>query len=95
MLVYGYRLSWPERMGWYDLSKHTACGRRWAEWFAAISGGIYIPFELYELFQGVTWLSLGALVVNVFIVGLMVNALIRTHRAETANAASPFGQGEG
>ncbi len=69
-------------------------GRRWAEWFAAISGGIYIPFELYELFQGVTWLSLGALVVNVFIVGLMVNALIRTHRAETANAVSPFGQGE-
>jgi uncharacterized membrane protein (DUF2068 family) len=61
-------------------------GRRWAEWFAAISGGIYIPFELYELFQGVTWLSLGALVINVFIVGLMVNALVRTHRAEAANA---------
>jgi uncharacterized membrane protein (DUF2068 family) len=52
-------------------------GRRWAEWLAAVSGGIYIPFELYELFQDVTWLSLGALVVNVFIVGLMINALLR------------------
>jgi uncharacterized membrane protein (DUF2068 family) len=61
-------------------------GRRWAEWFAAVSGGIYIPFELYELFKGVTWLSLGALVVNVFIVGLMINALLRAHRVETVNA---------
>lgn len=61
-------------------------GRRWAEWFAAVSGGIYIPFELYELFQGVTWLSLGALVVNIVIVGLMINALLRAHSVETVNA---------
>jgi len=60
--------------------------RRWAEWFAAISGGVYIPFEIYELFQSVNWLSLGALVVNVFIVGLMTNALLRAHSVETVNA---------
>lgn len=58
-------------------------GRRWAEWFAAVSGGIYIPFEFYELFQGVTWLSLGALVVNVLIVGLMINALLHTDPADS------------
>jgi uncharacterized membrane protein (DUF2068 family) len=52
-------------------------GKRWAEWLAAVSGGIYIPFELYELFRGETWLSLAALVVNVFIVGVMVKALTR------------------
>ena len=56
--------------------------RRWAEWFAAVSGGIYIPFELYELFQGVTWLSLGALVVNVLIVGIMIDALLRMHSVD-------------
>jgi uncharacterized membrane protein (DUF2068 family) len=56
-------------------------GRRWAEWFAAVSGAIYIPFELYELLQGINWLSLGALVVNVLVVGLMVNALYRTQPA--------------
>ena len=61
-------------------------GRRWAEWFAAISGGIYIPFELYELFKGDTWLSLGALLVNVFVVGLMINALLRERVAEPINA---------
>ena len=37
----------------YGLWRH----RRWAEWFAAVSGGIYIPFELYELFKGAAWLS--------------------------------------
>jgi uncharacterized membrane protein (DUF2068 family) len=58
-------------------------GRRWAEWFAAVSGGIYIPFELYELFQGVTWLSVGALLVNVFVVGLMINALLRARPVQT------------
>jgi uncharacterized membrane protein (DUF2068 family) len=60
--------------------------RRWAEWFAAVSGGIYIPFELYELFQGATWLSLGALVVNVFIVGLMTHALRRFHSVDSVTA---------
>lgn len=61
-------------------------GKRWAEWFAAVSGGIYIPFELYGLFKGAVWLSLGALLTNVFIVGLMINALFREHPAEPVNA---------
>ncbi len=60
--------------------------RRWAEWFAVVSGGIYIPFELYVLFQGATWLSLGALVVNVFIVGLMTHALRRSHSVDSVTA---------
>jgi uncharacterized membrane protein (DUF2068 family) len=67
-------------------------GRRWAEWFAAVSGGIYIPFELYELFKGVTGLSLGALVVNVFIVGLMINTLLRAHRAHRVETVPPGGE---
>lgn len=60
-------------------------GRRWAEWFAAVSGGIYIPFELYELIERGTWLSLGALVVNLVIVGLMINALLRAHSVEAVS----------
>lgn len=61
-------------------------GRRWAEWFAAVSGGFYIPFELYELYRGASWLSLGALLANIFVVGVMINALLREHRAEPVNA---------
>ncbi len=57
-------------------------GRRWAEWFAAVSGALYIPFELYESFKDATWLSLGALLANVFIVGVMINTLLREHPPE-------------
>lgn len=60
-------------------------GRRWAEWFAAVSGGIYIPFEIYELFLGVTWISLGALAANVLIVGLMIHALLRIQPVSGVN----------
>ena len=60
-------------------------GRRWAEWFAAISGGIYIPFEVYKLFQAHSWLSLGALIINMLVVALMINALYRTHTTGSVN----------
>jgi uncharacterized membrane protein (DUF2068 family) len=62
-------------------------GWRWAEWFAAVSGGIYIPFEIYELLQGATWLALGALVVNVLIVGLMIHTLLRVQTADRSSEA--------
>ena len=61
-------------------------GRRWAEWLAAGSGGIYVPFELYELFQGFNWLSVGALLVNMLIVGVMINTLLSARASETINA---------
>ena len=60
--------------------------RRWAEWFAVISGAIYIPFEVYELLTGATWLALAALLVNILIIGLMVHALLRERPAEPTNA---------
>ena len=58
--------------------------RRWAEWLAALSGGVYIPFELVEVFRGDLLLSLVALVVNVVVVGVMVNALYRGPAARAA-----------
>ncbi len=62
--------------------------RRWAEWLAAVSGGIYIPFEIIELFKGDTWLSAGALAINVLVVVVMINALYRAHpvnKTDTTN----------
>lgn len=53
--------------------------RRWAQWLAAGSAGIYVPFELYELIQRFNWISVGALLVNMLIVGLMINALAGAH----------------
>ena len=56
-------------------------GRRWAEWFAAVSGAIYLPFEAYELARSVNWLSVGSLLVNLAIVGLMIGTLRRERAA--------------
>ena len=49
--------------------------KRWAEWFATVSGAIYIPFEIYEMVVGFQWLYLGALFVNIAVVGLMLAVL--------------------
>lgn len=54
--------------------------QRWAEWFAAVSAGIYLPLEGYELYASATWLSLGILLVNLLVVGVMLHALL--HRPE-------------
>ena len=43
-------------------------GRRWAEWFAVASGAIYIAPEIYGLSHRVSWVRVGALVVNIGIV---------------------------
>ena len=44
----------------------------WAEWFAILSGSIYLPIELYELFAGVTWMKVVVLLINAFIVLYLV-----------------------
>ena len=49
--------------------------QRWAEWLAAVSGGIYIPFELYHIGLHVTAVKLGLLAVNVAIVAYMASIL--------------------
>lgn len=50
--------------------------RVWAEWFALISGAVYIPFEIYEVILRRTWLPWALLLVNVAIVAYV--AYIRT-----------------
>lgn len=46
--------------------------RPWAEWFAAISGAVYLPFELVEVYRTLNWISLGVLLVNAAIVAVML-----------------------
>ncbi|HEX7951840.1 MAG TPA: DUF2127 domain-containing protein [Burkholderiales bacterium] len=55
-------------------------GRRWAEWFAAASGAIYVPAELYELAHGPDWMKVLLLTVNVCIVAYMILVLAKTRR---------------
>ena len=64
--------------------------RRWAEWLAALSGGVYVPVEIYEIAHRASWLKIGALVVNLVIVAYMVWLLTENRRL--ARKAEP-GQG--
>lgn len=49
--------------------------RAWAKWLAALSGAIYVPFELYEVYIGPTRLKLAALVLNLAVVGYMLYSI--------------------
>ena len=49
--------------------------KRWAEWLAVASGGIYVPAEAYEIAEGVTWTKILLLTVNVCIVAYLIYVL--------------------
>jgi uncharacterized membrane protein (DUF2068 family) len=51
--------------------------RPWAEWLAAVSGAIYVPFELYELSRGVSAIKVAALALNLAIVAYMCFVLLK------------------
>lgn len=42
--------------------------RRWAEWLAIISGAIYLPLEIYEIFKKPTVFRAGLFLINLLIV---------------------------
>lgn len=52
----------------------------WAEWFAAISGAIYLPFELREFHARPGWLTASLLGLNLAIVLFMLYSLHRRRR---------------
>jgi uncharacterized membrane protein (DUF2068 family) len=60
--------------------------RSWAELLAAVSGGIYVPFEVYGLFHHPTWHGAALLAVNIIIVAIMVHALAQRRKAVNGRA---------
>lgn len=46
--------------------------RNWAEWLGTISGGIYIPFEIWELITHPSGLTGGILLLNTSIVAYLI-----------------------
>lgn len=41
---------------------------RWGAWLGALSGAIYVPIEIYELFHRPNWIKAGTLALNVSVV---------------------------
>ena len=44
----------------------------WAEWFGILSGGVYLPLEVYEIYRHVTIIRVGALLINAVIVAYLL-----------------------
>ncbi|MNK15848.1 hypothetical protein D3C87_339990 [compost metagenome] len=49
--------------------------RNWARWLGIVSGALYLPFELYHLYLGFSWLKLTITALNV----LLVIYLLKIH----------------
>jgi uncharacterized membrane protein (DUF2068 family) len=67
--------------------------RRWAEWFALISSGFFLPAEIYEMFRKFNSIKFGLFVINVGIVLYMIYAL-KSSRAGNAAAAMTLENGD-
>lgn len=69
--------------------------RAWAEWFAVISAGLYVPVEMAEVIRHVLWWKVMLLGANVGIVAFLVKVLMEARRAKalaaglTATASPP------
>lgn len=53
--------------------------RAWAEWFAIISGSIYLPFELYEVFKKPDILHFVIFIGNILIVLYLIYVRRESH----------------
>ena len=56
--------------------------RRWAEWIAALSGGVYVPVEIYELSRGYSTVKMAALLLNTLVIAYMSFLLLRRRRID-------------
>ena len=61
--------------------------RNWAAWLAVVSGGIYLPIEIYKLAEKFTWIRVSVLVLNLTVVLAMALVLWRNIRIAAAEAA--------
>jgi uncharacterized membrane protein (DUF2068 family) len=62
--------------------------KRWAAWFGALSGGIYIPVELFELARGYSWVKMTVLAVNLAIVAYLGYELFESRRLPRESSKS-------
>jgi len=49
--------------------------RQWAAWFGLLTGGMYIPVELFELMRVMTWPKVTVLIVNAGVVAYLAHVL--------------------
>jgi len=57
--------------------------RHWAEWFAAVSAGLYVPFELWAVIHHAGPIKLILLGANVGMVAFLVKVITRDRKSRT------------
>ena len=57
-------------------------GKAWGEYLGALSGGIYIPFEVMHFIDKPTWMNGFIVALNAVIVGYLSNALWHRHQQQ-------------
>jgi uncharacterized membrane protein (DUF2068 family) len=57
-------------------------GKTWAEWFAVLTGSLYIPVEIFEVTRQVTWPRVTVLIINVVVVFYLLIVLIQNGAKE-------------
>jgi uncharacterized membrane protein (DUF2068 family) len=55
--------------------------KAWAEWFAIVSGGFYVPVEIFELIKKPTVIRAAVLLVNVAIVAYLISVRWQSRKA--------------
>ena len=68
-------MRWAEAWGLWQ-------GHSWGEWLGALSGALYVPFELRHLLHRPTWLNAAVLMLNVAVVAFLAWELWRERRAQ-------------
>jgi uncharacterized membrane protein (DUF2068 family) len=58
--------------------------KTWAEWFAVLTGGMYIPIEILEVIRSQTWPRVTVLVVNLGVVSYLLFVLARNGAQKAA-----------
>jgi len=61
--------------------------RKWAEWFAAVSAALYVPFELWEIHKHPSPLKLILLGANIGIVAFLVKVISRDRKLRVQPAS--------
>jgi uncharacterized membrane protein (DUF2068 family) len=63
--------------------------RPWAEWFAIVAGGLYLPVEVYELFRRPTRVKGAILLGNLAIVSYLLYVRSTAHRQGRTTTPRP------
>ena len=56
--------------------------KAWAEWFAILSGGIYIPYEIIGIIHHITIIKVCILIINILIVLYLIYVRLMTRKGK-------------